>query len=187
MSFFKKIQERIIPIQSSNAAPLFQPNETIKHEFVNFSGAYRIGILCYLSDYDSQETISNYKKHLEKLGYECDVLLFIDNKEKERNIYLQSFNKDDLDRKNLLPHSPRTDRFIIKRYDLLFNLYLHNCPQLLYLSHMSYARCRVGAFRDYFRHCSDLLLPVNEEETIEGLIVKINDTLNITPYERKQI
>ena len=108
MSFFKKIQERIIPIQTSNATPLFQPNENIKHEFVNFSGTYRIGILCYFSDYSSQEIINEYKKKLEKLGYECEVLIFIDKKEKEHNIYLQSFSHDDLDKRTMLPHSPRT-------------------------------------------------------------------------------
>jgi hypothetical protein len=183
----KKIQERIIPIQTSNATPLFQPNHTIKHEFVNFSNAYRIGIICYLSDYSAQETISNYKKQLEKLGYECDVLLFIDKKEKEHNIYLQSFNWDDLDKKTMLPHSPRTDRFIVKRFDILLNLYLHNCPQLLFISYMSYARCRVGAYLHYFKHCSDVLIPIDKEETIDGLIIKINNTLHIKPYERKQI
>lgn len=187
MSFFKKIQERIIPIQTSNATPLFQPNENIKHEFVNFSGTYRIGILCYFSDYSSQEIINEYKKKLEKLGYECEVLIFIDKKEKEHNIYLQSFSHDDLDKRTMLPHSPRTDRFIVKRYDLLFNLYMNDCPQLNFISYMSYARCRVSPFLEYAKHCSDLLIPIGTPETIEGLIEKINTTLNIKPYERKQI
>ncbi len=187
MSFFKKIQERIIPIQSSNATPLFQPNDKIKHEFVNFSGTYRIGIICYFTDYASQEVISNYKKQLEKLGYECEVLMFIDKKEKEHSAYLQSFSWEDMDKKAMLPHSPRTDRFIVKRYDLLLNLYLNNCPPLLFISYMSYARCRVGAYLEHFKHCTDVLIPIDHEETIEGLIIKINNILILKPYERKQI
>ena len=187
MSLLKKIQERIIPIQTTNATPLFQPNDKIKHEFVNFSGTYRIGIICYFNDYTSQEIINNYKKQLEKLGYDCEVLIFIDKKEREHNVYLQSFSWDDLDKKTMLPHSPRTDRFIVKRYDLLLNLYLNNCPQLLFISYMSYARCRVGAYLEHFKHCSDVLIPADANETIEGLILKINNTLNIKPYERKQI
>ncbi len=187
MSFFKKIQERIIPIQTSTAAPLLQPNEEIRHEFVNFSGAYRIGITCYFSDLAAQDTINEYKKKLEKLGYECDVLVFIDKKEKDHNVVLQSFNWEDLDKKTMLPHSPRTDRFIVKKYDLLLNLFTNNCAPLLYLSYMSYARCRVGPFLEHFKHCTDVLIPIEKEESIEGLINKINNTLNIKPYERKQI
>jgi len=187
LSFFKKIQERIIPIQTSSNTSLFQPNENIKHEFVNFSNAYRIGIICYFSDYSSQEIISNYQKQLEKLGYDCEVLIFIDKKEREHNVYLQSFSWDDLDKKSSLPYSPRTDRFIVKRYDILLNLYLNNCPQLQFISYMSYARCRVGAYIEHFKHCSDVLIPMDNEVSIEGLIQRINTTLNIKPYERKKI
>ena len=187
MSFFKKIQERIIPIQTSTSAILLQPSEDIRHEFVNFSGTYRIGINCYYTDLIAQETISNYKKKLEHLGYECDVLIFIDKKENDHNVILQSFNWEDLDRKTMLPHSPRTDRFIAKKYDLLLNLFFKNCPPLHYLSHMSNARCRVGPYLDHFKHCTDVLIPIGHDESLDDLIHKINNTLNLKPYERKSI
>jgi hypothetical protein len=187
LSLFKKIQEHIIPIQTSNATPLFQPNQQIKHEFVKFSNAYRIGIICYLTDYESQQIIEDYRKQLEKLGYDCEVLIYIDKPEKMHHIYLQSFGSDDLDKKTLLPHSPRTDRFIVKRYDILLNLYLNNCPQLLFMSYMSYAKCRVAPYLEHFKHCSDVLIPVDHLETIESFIIKINKTLQIQPHERKQI
>lgn len=187
MSFFKKIQERIIPIQPIHPVHSMKPATHIKHEFVDFSSAYRIGITCYFQDIASQEIINTYKSSLEKLGYECDVLLFVDKKERDNTVYLQSFNWDDLDKKTMLPHSPRTDRFIVKRYDLLLNLFLHDCPPLLYLSYMSHARCRVSLFTDYFKECTDLLIPNEEGMNVETLIQRMNKTLKIKPYERKQI
>jgi hypothetical protein len=187
VSFLKKIQERIIPIQTAASVPLIQVDESIKHEFVNFSNTSRIGIICYFSDPELQDIISEYKKKLEKLGYECEVLIFIDQKEKQHNIYLQSFSWEDLDRRSMMPYSPRTDRFIKKRYDLLLNLYLHPCPQLLFISNVSHARCRVGAYLDHFKPCTDLLIPVDQQESISGLISKINNTLNLQAHERKQI
>jgi hypothetical protein len=187
LSLLKKIHERIIPIQTPGTAALFQPNESIRHEYVNFSGAFRIGIIAYYDGPDSQEIIDQYKEQLEKLGYECDVLFFIDKKEREPGFYLQAFNWDDLDKKTFLPHSPRTDRFIVKRFDLLFNLYLTNCPQLQFISYMSYARCRVGPYLEHLKHCTDVLIPVNDAESTDSLIQKLNNTLNLQPYERKAI
>jgi len=189
LSIFKKIQEKLIPTQHQveNATPIFTPKENIKHEFVDFSSAYRIGILCYFTDYNSQEQLNNYKKELEKLGYECEILLFIDKREKENNIYLQSFNWDDLDRRTMLPNSPRTDRFIVKRFDLLFNLYLQPCLPLQFVSNESNARCRVGPFVDKIKDCCDLLIPIDQEYSLDYLIQQINFLLKLKPYERKQI
>lgn len=186
MSLFKKLQERILPTPAIVAAPIFTAPNEVKHEFRNFSMSYRIGILCYFTDYDSQEVISNYKKELERLGYECDVLLFIDKKERENNIYLQSFSWDDLD-KNMMPNSPRTDRFMVKRYDLLFNLFIQPSPQLIYVATCSHAKCRVGLLHDELKSCSDLLLPFEQEPSVELMIKKINELLKLRPYERKQI
>jgi len=187
VSFFKKLQERIIPIKRSSVVSVLKPDEKIKHEFVNFQTGFRIGIIAYFSNYAFQETISNYKKHLEKLGFDCEVLLYSDKGEPDHTIYLPSFNWVDLDKKTMLPHSPRTDRFIVKRYDILLNLYLNDCPQLLFISYMSYARCRVGPYLEHFKHCSDVLVPLRTGETVEDMIIKINNILNLKPYERKQI
>jgi hypothetical protein len=188
VSIFKRLQEKINvqPVVSQPAATLL-PRHDIKHEFRDFSSSYRIGILCYYTDYDSQEIINNYKKELERLGYECEVLLYIDSNQRDANIYLQSFSWDDLDKRNMLPHSPRTDRFMVKRYDMLFNLYLNTCPQLEFVSMSSQAKCRVGLFTDELKNCSDILIPMDGLPSIEKLIQKINELLKLKPYERKPI
>lgn len=188
MSLFNKLKELIVPQPiSENTASLFVEQDQVKHEFINFPLAYRIGILCYYIDYDSQEQIGNYKKKLEDLGYECEVLMFIDKKERENNIYLQFFDHNDLDKKTNMPNSPRTDRFIMKRYDMLISLYLNPCSQLLHIAKMSQAKCRVAPFLDQFKEHSDLMILCDNNPTIEDIIININKSLNLKPYERKHL
>ncbi|MBL7765376.1 MAG: hypothetical protein JNJ58_04750 [Chitinophagaceae bacterium] len=161
--------------------------DKIRHEFVDFSTTYRIGILCYFTDFDAQDVIGNYKKKLEQFGYECDVLMYVDNKVIDPKIFLQTFSWEDLEKKTQIPHSPRTDRFIVKKYDLLFNLFFEDCPQLIHLANQSQARCRVGPFNEAVKGCSDILIPITDGNNLESLIIYINKTLNFKPYERKQI
>jgi hypothetical protein len=188
LSLFQKIQSRINPQPVvTNAIPVFESPMNIKHEFVHFPTAYRIAILCYYTDADSQEIIGNYKKQLEKLGYDCEVLMYIDSKERDHNIYLQSFNWNDLDKKTMLPHSPRTDRVIQKKYDLLLNLFSTPCVQLLHISNHSQAKCRVGPFLSKIQDYSDILIPIKSEFDLHTLILDINSTLQLKPYDRKQV
>jgi hypothetical protein len=186
VSIFKKLQDKIVPQSLAQNIPSYSIPTDIKHEFRDFTNSYRIGILCYYTDYDSQEVISNYKKELERLGYECEVLLFIDKKERENNIYLQSFTWDDLDRQ-MIPNSPRTDRFIVKRYDLLLNLFMKPSAQLHFIAGSSHAKCRVGLLDNELKEYADLLIPIEGEPSVEKLIKRINELLKIKPYERKQI
>lgn len=188
MSFFKKLQERIIPVNTTDTGTVLRtPPPDIRREFIHFPTAYRIGILAYYTNNDDQEIINNYKKQIEKLGYECEVLMFVDKKEKDHNVYLQYFNWDDLDKKYMLPYSPRTDRFIVKRYDLLLNLYHKPYPPLMFISNMSYAKCRVGPYIESIKECLDILIPHEPGDNLPQLIEKINTTLKLQQYERKAI
>lgn len=188
MSFFQKLKERLIPQPSGeNATPLFHEEDQIRHEFLTFAQSYRIGVLCYYVDPETQEVVSNYKKKLEQLGYECDVLMFHDKKERDNNIHLNIFDHNDLDRKTGMPHSPRTDRFILKKYDLLINLYTQDCPQLLHLSKLSQARCRVAPFMEHFKRYADLMILFEDNMALDSILLHINKSLNLKPYERKQI
>jgi hypothetical protein len=40
---------------------------------------------------------------------------------------------------------------------------------------------------DELKSCSDLLLPIEQEPSVELMIKKINELLKLKPYERKQI
>lgn len=182
MSIFKKIQEKLNPvIPVSNPTTIHKPADVV-HEFCNFEMAYRIGLLSVHTEYD---LIASYKSQLEKLGYECDVLIYIDNDEQNPSFVLPTYNYDDLDKRTMLPHSPRTDRFILKRFDMLINLYFQPYPQLVHISNMSWAKCRVGPFLHGIQDYVDLMVPVENNATIEDLIASVNTILKLKPHERK--
>lgn len=187
MSFLKKIQERIIPIKTSDSTTLLQPNEKTIHEYMNFPVHIELALLHIMKVQKLNRTINQYKSKLKSLGYECEVLIYIDKKEGDHNVVLPSFNAADLERRSLLPHSPRTDRFALKKFDLLINLYTLNCPQLHFISYVSEAKCRVAPFLEHFKHCSDVLIPIEANESLKKIIKKINDTLKLQPYDRKSI
>jgi len=194
LSFLKKIKESLRdPAQPKRTmnAPMARPvslkKKVIKHEFIDFSKAYRIGILSsYSATYDSQKPILAYKKELERLGFECEVLLFLNQREKEPKVYLPSFNLSELN-KELIPNCPRTDRFMVRRFDLLLNFYFEPIPQLLYLSMESNAKCRVSPYLDFITPCSDVLIPTSNHQDLNELIKNINDTLKIQKYVRPEI
>ena len=193
MSFIKKIQESLRdpakPKRTMNVPtprPLTPKKKAVVHEFIDFSMAYRIGILGYYTQsFDAQKSILNYKKELEKLGFECEVLVFLNQKEKDPKVYLPSFNLSDLS-KEMIPNAPRTDRFMVRKFDMLLNLYFEPIPQLLHISNHSNARCRVSPYFDFLTKCSDVLIP-SEKNNMELLIKNINTTLKIQPYVRPEI
>ena len=187
MSFFKNIQEKFSAKKTEDLAQTTDEIVEVKREFKNFANSYRIGILCYYTDLQTQNEISNYKKQLENFGYECDVLMFLDQKEPENGIFLQTFDWNDLDKKTGMPHSPRTDRYTVKKYDMLFNLYFADSKPLKYLAKLSQAKCRVGPYVETLKQVSDILIICENDTSISSLIIKINNTLNLKPYERRQI
>jgi len=191
VSFLDKIKQTLLGEKPSGSpakktAPIFAHKKDIKHELINFAGAYRIGILCFLYDYESQKPIHEYQKKLERLGFECEVLMFTNKRERDPQVYLQSFCYEDMSKEGV-PNSPRTDRFIIRRFDILLNLFFNPCPQLLYLAQNSNAKCRVSPFLDHFTASTDVLIPVGDNYEIENLIEQINTTLEIQPYVRQEI
>ncbi len=186
MSFFDNIKKLFQSEENTITEKKIEPVDVIKREYRDFSNSYRIAILCYFDNYENQSEILNYKRKIEQLGFECDTLMFVDKNEKENNALLPYFNWEDLDKKSKLPHSPKTDRVILKKYDLLFNLFFNDCKQLKYIAQMSQAKCRVGPYNDNLKPISDILISCQEND-ITSLIASINNTLKIKPYERKPI
>jgi len=193
LSFLKKLQESLRdPAKPKRSVNVQKPRQAthrkkvVQHEYIDFSKAYRIGILSIFSETtDSQKKILDYKKELEKLGFECEVLLFVNQREKNPKVYLPSFNLSELN-KELTPNSPRTDRFTVRRFDILLNLYFEPCDQLLYLSKESNAKCRVSPYIEFLTPCSDVLIPTSQYNIAE-LLKNINETLKIQPYVRPEI
>lgn len=187
MSFFNKIKEKLFPVKKNAGEDIFNMGDEVVRPFTNFSKAYRIGILTEYIDHESQDEIYNYKNKLEQLGYECDVLMYLPLASRELNILLPYFDQNELDKKTSLPNSPKTDRFRVKKFDLLFNYYFSDNKALLYISQSSMAKCRVGPNIPHVKKVSDILLPYDKQTTIASLIINTNKSLELKPYVRKQV
>ncbi len=169
------------------AIPKQPVKKKVQHEFIDFSTAYRIGILgIYTETNQVQQKILAYQKELEKLGFECEVLLFVNEKEKNTNVFFPSFNLTELNKEGM-PNSPRTDRFVVRRFDLLLNLFFEPCKQLIHITAESNAKCRVSPYIDFLTDSSDILIPTDSHNDIQLLIKNINETLKLQPYVRPQI
>ncbi len=186
MSWLQKIKEILSP-PPIQGQPLWQTNiNEVNRELTYFKDSLRIGILCFYTNTDNHNLIQNYKKELDGLGYETEVLMYVDEKEMPRDIFLPHFTPKDLN-KDGFPYNPRTDRFVKKKFDMLFNLYFEACEPLQYLSMHSVAKCRYGAYKRHLKPNSDVFVYTQETEDIEQLINKINEILQKQAYVRKVI
>jgi hypothetical protein len=185
VSLLQKIKDRLFPApDTTNAVPVYAEAHLIKREFVKFANAYRIGILGYYNGSANQDAISNYKKKLEQLGYECDVLLFFDKKERDLQLYLPYFDTTILNKKTGIPESSKTDLFQVKKFDLLINLFPEPIPALMYMAQHAQARCRVAPHLPFLEEVSDIMVPVKEGQALSDIIDIINNTLELKPYVR---
>jgi hypothetical protein len=184
MSWIKKIKEFISP-PAKQGMPLWhtKPHE-IERELNFFKDTFRIGILALHTNQADHDLILQYKKELENLGYEAEVLLFVDQKEMPRYVYLPTVSWPDLN-KQRIPYSPRTDRYCKKRFDLLFNLFFEDSGPLLYLASKSLAKCRIGAYRPHLKEASDVFVYSEEENDLAKLIKAIDNTLQKQKYAHK--
>jgi hypothetical protein len=185
MSFLKKIKELFNP-PPIEGQPLWETEtKNVKRELVYFKDTFRVGILCKYLNTQEHDLILKYKKELDVLGYEAEVLMHVDLKDMPRDIYLPTFNLKDLNSKGI-PYNPRTDRFVKKKFDMLFNLFFEDNEPLKYLASNSVAKCRYGAYRDYLKNCTDVFVYTEPENNLQELINKINLILEKQAYVRKQ-
>jgi hypothetical protein len=167
--------------------PLWEQKiENIDREMRFFKDAFRIGILCQWDTQANHDAIQNYKKELDNLGYETEVLMFVNDKEMPRTVFLPNFTLKDID-KNNKPYNPRIDRFLKKKFDMLLNLYTQDHIHLAYVAQHSVAKCRVAAYQDHLIANADLFVHVQDAANLTELINKINEILQKQAYERKHI
>jgi hypothetical protein len=187
MDWLNKLKEKLNP-PPIKGQPLWETavEKKVNRELVFFKDTFRVGILCLYSTPADHDAILKYKKDLDNLGYEAEVLMFVNMKEMPRDIYLPSFNLKDLNKQNI-PYNPRTDRFVKKKFDMLFNLYFTDNEQLKYLATNSVAKCRYGAYREYLKEVTDVFVYTEAEDNIPNLIQKINEVLEKQKYVHNKI
>jgi hypothetical protein len=186
LAIFQKIKELFSP-QAKGGQPLWeQDQDNIEREMRYFKDTFRIGILCQYTTDAAHDLILKYKKELDILGYETEVLMFVNDKEMPRTVFLPNFTLKDINKQGI-PYNPRIDRFVKKKFDMMFNLYFENHAHLLNICQRSVAKCRVGALRPDLKANTDLFVYTDAENSLQLLIEKINETLQKQAYARKHL
>jgi hypothetical protein len=186
MNIFQRIKEIFAP-PAKGGQPLWEDKtDDLVREMKYFKDTFRIGILCMYDTQANHDIILKYKKDLDILGYETEVLMFVNDKEMPRMCFLPNFTLKDVDKKNQ-PYNPRIDRFVKKKFDMLFNLYFEPHPYLTNIATRSVAKCRFGAYRNNLKNDSDVFVYTNAEDSIPLLIEQLNETLQKQAYARKHI
>ncbi len=186
MRWIQKLKELFSP-PPIQGQPLWETEgANVKREFVYFKDTFRVGLLCIYTNTADHDAILKYKKELDNLGYEAEVLMYVDLKEMPRDIYVPTFNTKDLN-KQLIPYNPRTDRFVKKKFDMLFNLFFVDSEPLKYIANNSVAKCRYGAYRLHLKNVTDVFVYTEPENSITHLINKINEVLEKQAYVRKNV
>jgi hypothetical protein len=184
IKLFEKIKDWIAP-PAKVGQPLWNEKpDTIERELAYFKDAFRIGILCFDNGQEEHDLVMKYKKELDHLGYETEVLMYVDNKEMPKYCYLPYIKWTDLNKQGL-PYNPRTDRFVKKKFDLLMNLFFADAVPLKHLAHLSVAKCRVGAYRPFLKEVSDVFVYTDKDNDLKKLIESINEILKKQAYARK--
>ncbi len=186
ISFLTKIKEVFAP-SAKVGQPLWdEKKDNIEREFKFFKDTFRIGILCAYTNDEDHDLIQKYKKELDILGYESEVLMFVNELEMPRNVILPNFTLKDVTKQGV-PYNPRIDRFVNKKFDMLFNLYFTHHPFLENIAHRSAAKCRIGVYRAELKKHTDVFECDIELGNIHQLIEKINAIFQKQAYARKHI
>jgi hypothetical protein len=186
VNWLQAIKEKFNP-PAKGGQPLWaEKGETVERELQFFKDTFRVGILTHFTTIEDHDEIMRYKKELDNLGYETEVLMFVNAKENPRNIFVPVINLTDLN-KQQLPYSPRTDRYVKKKFDMLFNLFFEDSEPLKYLAKQSIAKCRYGAFRPHLMDVTDVFVYTEPEDDLKALIKYLNETLQKQKYAKREL
>jgi hypothetical protein len=186
LGFFKKILDAVSP-PAKQGQPLWTDKaDSLQRELQFFGNTFRVGMLAEFTTPAMHDEVMKYKKELDQLGYETEVLMYDNSKERNRNIYLPCINLLDLNKQGV-PYTPRTDRFVKKKFDMLFNLYFSDNLPLQYLSKTSVAKCRYGAYRPHLMDTTDVFVYTEPSDDLQALITQINEVLKKQKYAQPKV
>src|SRR5690606_37602753 len=111
----------------------------------------------------------NYIKKLQQEGKKTEAIGYFEKPDKDVSIPLHYFTAKAVDWK-FIPHKNILDEYAGKEFDLLLNFYMKECLTLEYLSALSKAKYRVGRYDEMKTHCSDFMISLKEQVTLQQFI-----------------
>jgi hypothetical protein len=152
-------------------------------ESVSFDEAGNIGIIYDATDERDSEAVKNYMKSI-RSAFKKDIsaIGFVDKKNPATSQYAQ-FGLDFFSRKDLnfkmIPVSPTVKNFINEKFDILINISYRRSLPLSYISALSKARFKVGAFSGSNNDGLDMMVKVEGEPNVKTVLQEIENFLRI--------
>lgn len=144
--------------------------------------ASTIGVIYNATNRNDSEVVKKFIQYLKEERKDVLSLGFIDSKDSsdmvKPHLNYVYFDRKDLS-KSLRPKSLEVENFINKSFSILIDLSVDECFQIEYITGLSSAKFKVGASGAYRNDSCDLLIDIEENKTIEYLIIQIKHYLKM--------
>lgn len=141
----------------------------IPRSTVRFSEAHEIGILFDASDPERVAVVSQFAESLRKENKKTSLLGFYNQSKQAINFNFVYFNRKNLNW-YLAPVSAEVREFMERPFDILINAYTSESLPLEYVSALSHARFRIGAYGKSKTHAYDLMVDMKDDDNLAGLL-----------------
>lgn len=148
----------------------------LNRSYVNLSKAKSVGILFDANIVEHIAIVDAFVKDLKNNGKDVTLLGYLKNDKKKPTIDFPYFTAKDTSWIGI-PAKEKTGSFVKKEFDLLINLYTHECLPLEFISTLSNAKYRVGRYIDDKTYCYDLMIRLEERKDLTYLIEHTNHYL----------
>ena len=156
----------------------------VKHDIINLNDAKTIGIVYDSTNPEHDTVIANFAQELRDQHKEVEILGFINDKKPDSKTGVTIFNKKNLSW-TLAPQDERVDKFAGKRFDLLLGCFSSPNLPLEFITRISNARWRVGAYVETKTDCFDMMVNVGTNNDLGYLLKQTTYFLNQIKYDSK--
>ena len=153
------------------------PKLNRKKEIINIEQAKNIGILFNVVDVKTYEAASDFVRYLQGKGKNVRVLGFVNDKSIPYycppKLAYDYFTTQDLNWYKR-PSNHFVNDFMRLNFDLCINLDLYDSKALQYVSGLSMARLKVGAWSENSEKFYDLMITIDNKDDLPEYIKQVN-------------
>ena len=156
----------------------------VKHDIINLNDAKTIGIVYDSTDTANDTVIAAFAEKLRGQGKEVEILGFVHDKKIDTKPGVTIFNIKNLSWTRI-PEDERVEKFAAQRFDLLLGCFIGQNLPLEYVTRISKARWRVGAYVENNTEGYDMMVNVSGKTDLSYLLEQTTYFLNQIKYDSK--
>ncbi|MCB0515365.1 MAG: hypothetical protein R2798_02800 [Chitinophagales bacterium] len=151
-------------------------HQSVQRQMTTLAEAKNVGILFDATDITQHNVYIKFADSLKKEGKQVKLLGYIHGNANA------VFNFDAFGNKNInwyhIPAGNNIQSFIENSFDILINAYFEENLSLEYISLLSRAKFRVGAYQQIHEQISDFMVQMKPEQNIQAFFDAINHYLH---------